>query len=161
MPYFTNSRAAERDVSALKSRAARRKVRKAWKAERDAQRDFERDKRARERIFKTFLQQREAREKGNLTIVRLRSWKQASKIASTAGDLWIRARVALKQFRPRKARTPSGQLAMNQHRMQKVVSGDLLRVGDDHDDKKVRYIRPGLAKKLVRAGMAARDKSSK
>lgn len=161
MPYYTNSRAAERDVLTIRSRGKRREVRKAWKAKSDAQRDFERDKRARERLFATYLRTKDGPPKDSV-VVKLRSWKQASKVASfVGGDLWIRARVALKQFRQRRARTPSGQLAMNHDRMTKVANGDLVRIGDDRDSSKVRYLRPGLVKKLVRAGEAAKGKKDK
>ena len=144
----------------IPSRGERRRLRKRLKTVRDEGRRIRTAERAMDRAKATLL--REAADGGEgRTVINLRSWKQASRIASAGGNLWIRARVILKRFGSKRKRYMQGKMESNAVRHERVLDGKLMKVTDDKDERKVRYISRGLAKKIMHAGLATSGPEAK
>lgn len=158
MPYYTGSRQAERDLSALKSRGARRRVRAEWKARRDAEQAEDRQRRTLRRVQQTAMREH-LQPKAERTIIHIPSWKQISRIAAPETDLWFRGRIILKRFEHKPRSCLHGELVANANRADAVSEGALVRVGDDKDEKRVRYVRPGLLRKLMAYQQHERDRA--
>ena len=149
---LSGDRAFDRDLAEhIPSRGERRRLRQRRKDARMWSKRDARIMRAFQRVHATALCAKMNPGTFPDTVRRIRSWKEASRIANPGGDLWLRARVKLKQFGQKRQRTESGQLQANAARMLSLLEGKQYKVADDKSDK-IRFIRPGLAKKIMAGG---------
>lgn len=155
-------RAFDRDLARhIPSRGERRKLRAKREQARMWAKREKRIRRAFERVRAWAIFEQAHKGASWRHPIVLRSWKEASRVSNPGGDLWLRSRVNLKTFGSKRQRTAGGQLDANASRLIDVLNGAQLKVTDEKSTK-IRYISPGLAKKIMAGGqgtMADEDTS--